>query len=488
MFSKHVSSKWLPYKFTLLLFFATLSSCATGNEIVKPNPVTTDSTKIIKTEVACWLTDPNNSIRFTKQNIALNFSNLINSYSTINVDSVVKYQTMDGFGFALTGGSAYLINRLASNTRSELIKELFSTDSTAIGISYLRISIGASDLNSYVFSYDDIDVSNIDTTLQFFSTKPDTYDLIPVLKSALAINPNLKILGSPWSAPAWMKTNKSAKGGSLKQEYFSVYAKYFVKYIQAMKNQGITLDAITPQNEPLNPDNNPSMFMSALDEALFVKDYLGPEFAKANISTKIILFDHNCDLNSYPLTILSDPAARKYSDGSAFHLYGGDISALTTVHNAYPDKNVYFTEQWVGAPGNFSEDLKWHVKNLIIGAPRNWSKNVIEWNLASDPDYNPHTVGGCGSCMGGLTIGTGITRNVSYYIVAHASKFIPLGSTRIDSNIPVGLPNVAFVTPSGKKVLIVLNENTTNQSFNIQFKGKNVTHNLGAGSVATYIW
>lgn len=488
MLSKQIFRDFFILKVLLISSLPLLSSCATGNEIVQPKPKPNDSTKIVDTEVACWLTSPSNSIYFKKQNVALNFTFSANSYPTINVDSTSRYQTMDGFGFAMTGGSAYLINRLASANRSDLIKELFSTDSTSIGISYLRVSIGSSDLNSYVFSYDDIDPANVDTTLQYFSLKPDSYDLIPILKSVTAINPNIKILACPWSAPAWMKTNKSPKGGSLKPEYFGVYARYFVKYIQAMKDQGITIDAITPQNEPLNPDNNPSMFMSAQDEASFVKSYLGPEFAKANITTKIIIFDHNCDLYSYPLTILNDPDARKYSDGSAFHLYGGDISALTTVHNAYPDKNVYFTEQWVGAPGNFEENLKWHVKNLIIGAPRNWSKNVIEWNLASDPDYNPHTVGGCGTCMGGLTIASDVTRNVSYYIVAHASKFVPMGSIRIDSNLLTNLPNVAFLTPSGKKVLIVLNESASDQTFNIQFKGKTVTHNLAAGSVATYVW
>ena len=373
MFQKLIIRNQFISRSAFVLSLALLSSCATGNEIAQPKPQPSDSTKIVATQVACWLTSPGSSTYLKKQNIALNFTNASNSYPTIAVDSTSSYQTMDGFGFSMTGGSAYLINRLASNTHSDLIREFFSTDSTAIGISYLRISIGASDLNANVFSYNDINTASTDTTLQYFDIKPDTYDLIPVLKSALAINPNIKILGSPWSAPAWMKTNKSPKGGSLKPEYFGVYARYFVKYIQAMKAQGITIDAITVQNEPLNPDNNPSMYMSAQDQALFVKNYLGPEFAKANITTKIILYDHNCDVPTYPITILNDPDARKYSDGSAFHLYGGDISALTTVHNAYPDKNVYFTEQWVGAPGNFQENLSWHIKNLIIGAPRNWS-------------------------------------------------------------------------------------------------------------------
>jgi len=485
MFRKQQIHKSFISKVALLSVLTFSSSCATGNDIVQQKP---DVTKNEKSDVTCWLTDPGSSVFLRKQSAVLNFTSNQNTNPTIQVDSTLKYQTMDGFGFCMTGGSAFLINKLALPDRTKIINELFSNDSTSIGISYLRISIGASDLNSSVFSYNDIDPSKTDTTLLNFSLKPDSVDLIPVLKSIIAINPGIKILGSPWSAPAWMKTNKSAKGGSLKLEYFSTYARYFVKYIQEMKKNGITIDAVTIQNEPLNPDNNPSMYMTATDQALFVKNYLGPEFAKASISTKIILYDHNCDVASYPLTILNDPEANKYADGSAFHLYAGNITALTTVHNAYPTKSVYFTEQWVGGPSNFAEDLKWHVKNLIIGAPRNWSKNVIEWNLASDPNYYPHTSGGCSTCLGGLTINYDVSRNVSYYIIAHASKFVPMGSIRIESNIVSNLPNIAYLTPAGKKVLIVLNEGNATQSFNIEFKKETVTHFLAPGSVATYSW
>jgi glucosylceramidase len=285
-----------------------------------------------------------------------------------------------------------------------------------------------------------------------------------------------------------MKTNNDTRGGSLKPQYYGVYANYLVKYIQAMQAEGIRVDAITPQNEPLNPGNNPAMTMSAVEQADFVKNFLGPAFRAAGINTKIIVYDHNCDVPSYPLTILNDAAANPYVDGSAFHLYAGNISALTQVHHAFPDKNVYFTEQWVGGPQNFPEDLKWHVKNLIIGAPRNWSKNVLEWNLASDPNYNPHTPGGCSTCLGGLTIGTSVTRNVSYYIVAHASKFVTDGSVRIASNLSGTLSNVAFKTPDGKKVLIVLNEGSAKQAFNIRFGDLIATSELAAGAVATYVW
>jgi glucosylceramidase len=472
------------------LLLLSLGNCSKNKEDVKPIPpvVPPDNTGPVKSDIALWLTNPDMNILFAKQNIAINFSASSNQYPAIVVDTTTTYQSVDGFGFAMTGGSAFLINQLATVNRDAVLKELFNSDSTFIGVSYLRISIGASDLDASVFSYDDMPAGQTDTGLQNFSITQDTYNLVPVLKGVVALNPGIKILGSPWSPPAWMKTNQSSIGGSLKPEYYPVYANYLVKYIKAMDAQGIKIDAITPQNEPLYGGNNPSMLMSATEQADFVKNHLGPAFKAANITTKIIVYDHNCDVPSYPITILNDLEARKYVDGSAFHLYGGDISALSVVHGAHPDKNVYFTEQWVGGPGNFPADLKWHVKNLIIGAMRNWSKNVIEWNLASDPNYYPHTAGGCSTCLGALTIGTAVNRNVSYYIIAHASKFVRPGSVRIASGNIANLPNVAFKTPQGKKVLIVLNDSSTSQKFNIQFNDMIATSELAGGAVGTYVW
>jgi glucosylceramidase len=477
----------------VVLFLILSSSCTKSKKEPNGNTDTTGvitPIKYVSTDVMFWLTKADSSIRFKRQNVALDFSYSGTSSNTILVDSTQTYQTMDGFGFAMTGGSAYLINRLPATDRTNVLKELFSTDSTFIGISYLRVSIGSSDLNAYVFSYDDIDPNYTDTNLVHFDITPDSYDLIPVLQSVLEINPTIKILGSPWSAPKWMKTNKNSVGGSLKPEFYGAYARYFVKYLQAMKSNGITLDAITVQNEPEYGGNNPSMTMSATEQAAFIKNYLGPAFKAAGITTKIQIFDHNCDHPNYPITVLNDADARQYIDGSAFHLYGGDISALTTVHNAYPDKNVYFTEQWVGgsSTNNFAPDLKWCTKNLVIGAPLNWSKNVIQWNLANDPHYQPHTQGGCSACLGALTIGTTVSRNVAYFTIAHASKFVRPGSVRIGSSVVSGLPNVAYKTPEGKKVLIVLNEGSLTQSFNIKFGDKYVTSSLEGGSVATYVW
>ncbi len=423
-----------------------------------------------------------------KQEGSIVFSTYVNQNPTIKVDTTVTYQEMDGFGFALTGGSATLINHLAVSERDALLKELFDNDKGSIGLSYIRISIGASDLDSAVFSYDDMPVGQTDENLSQFSLAPDKIDLIPVLKLILKLNPKIKILASPWSAPVWMKTNKNSVGGSLLPEYYDAYSRYFVRYITEMKAEGIPIDAITIQNEPLYGGNNPSMVMHSSEQRDFIKNNLGPAFQAAGITTKIILYDHNCDHPEYATDILSDSAANKYIDGSAFHLYGGDISALSKVHNAYPTKSVYFTVQWVGGPGKFGKELKWYVQNILIGAPRNWSKNVIAWNLASDPSYNPHTPGGCTTCEGALTFGSEITRNVSYYIIAHASKFVPSDSVRIASEMIANLPNVVYLTPDGLKVLIVLNISNKSQTFNIGFKDRTANTSLGSGAVATYVW
>ncbi|RAK02479.1 glucosylceramidase [Larkinella arboricola] len=436
-----------------------------------------------------WLINPDRSALFEKQNTALSFSNAASQQPTIDVDESQTFQPIDGFGYTLTGGSAMLINRMAAPERAALLNELFATDGKNIGVSYLRVSIGASDLDERVFSYNDLPEGQTDPDMSRFSLSPDREHLIPVLKQILAINPAVRILGSPWSPPTWMKTNGHSKGGSLKPEFYDAYARYFVKYIQGMKAEGIRIDAITIQNEPLHPGNNPSLLMLPEEQATFIKKSLGPAFKAASIDTKIVLYDHNADRPDYPITILNDPEARQYVDGTAFHLYAGPIEALSEVHKAHPDKSLYFTEQWIGAPGNLKGDLNWHVKNLIVGATRNWARTVLQWNLAADPQQNPHTVGGCDRCLGALTIdGNTVTRNPAYYIVASASKFVRPGSVRIASNLVPNLPNVAFKTPDGRRALIVLNNSVAPQTFSVRFQKKTMTASLPAGAVGTYIW
>ena len=442
----------------------------------------------VPVDVAFYLTKPDKSVLFTPQENSVTEATNTN-LPLIEIDPATTFQTMDGFGFALTGGSAMLLHNMSAAKRHALLTELFDDNDNNIGISYLRISIGASDLDASVFSYDDLPSGETDVNMDHFSLATDRQYLIPVLKEILTINPNIKILGSPWSAPLWMKTNNNSVGGSLKPEYYDAYAKYFVKYIKGMAQEGITIDAITIQNEPLHDGNNPSMYMPASEQAAFIKTSLGPAFKAANINTKIIVYDHNCDRTDYPAEIYNDADASQYVDGAAFHLYAGSINSLAALHNSYPDKNLYFTEQWIGAPGDFPKDLKWHTRELIIGASRNWCKSVLEWNLAADSNLQPHTDGGCSQCLGALTIdGDNVKRNPAYYIIAHASKFVRPGSKRISSNQPDNLPNVAFKAPDGSTVLIVLNDASVTQAFNMKLGDETVSSTLAEGAVGTYIW
>jgi len=471
----------------LIAFVISLGNCSdSDNDIIKPIP----EPPVATNEMDFWLTKSDQSAKLQKQSGILAFGNTINNYVSIEIDGSKTFQSIDGFGFTLTGGSAQVINSLTPGKKQELLQDLFGTKENSISISYLRISIGASDLSESVFSYNDLPEGQTDENLSQFSLTPDKIDLIPLLKEILSINPAIKIMGSPWSPPVWMKDNNSSVGGSLQPQYYAVYAQYLVKYVQEMKAEGIEIDAITPQNEPLHPGNNPSLLMTAPQQTDFIKNHLGPAFQSANIDTKIIIYDHNCDKPEYPISILNDAGAKSFISGSAFHLYGGDISALSTVHNAHPDKDVYFTEQYIPSDGNFQGDLNWHLKNVIIGSMRNWSKTALEWNLANNDSFGPHTPGGCTTCKGAITINSesSFTKNVGYYIIGHAAKFVPTGSVRIASNKIGNLFNVAFITPVGKRVLIVENDGNAFEIFNIKYNGKWVTTSLDAGSVGTYIW
>ncbi len=441
------------------------------------------------TPAAAWVTTADQSMLLQKKSTALSFTTTTNTDPTIEVDSATQYQSVDGFGFTLTGGSAQLIGKMDASSKAGILNEIFGSGDGSIGVSYLRLSIGASDLSASVFSYNDMPAGQTDPALANFNLSQDTQYLIPLLKEIMAINPKIKLMGSPWSPPTWMKDNGNSVGGSLLPAYYSVYAQYFVKYIKAMAGHGLIIDAVTIQNEPQHGGNNPSMVMSAPQQADFVKNHLGPAFKAAGINTKIIVWDHNCDNPNYPITIMNDAAAKAFIDGAAFHLYAGDITALSGVQAAHPDKNLYFTEQWTGKNGSFDGDLKWHIKNVVIGSMNNWSRIALEWNLANDPNYGPHTPGGCTECKGAFTINASISnKNVAYYIIGQISKFVPPGSVRIKSTVSSTYPNVAFVTPSGKKVMLVLNESNAPLKFNIKYKGQLLNTTQEANSVTTYVW
>lgn len=463
----------------LLVFAAVciLSSCQSG----KAEQEKTESPVLV------MRTTPDQSRKIYEEQISLHSSEPAD-LPTIVIQPETSYQEMDGFGYTLTGGSAKHLFLMDDDKRAAILKELFSA-TEGIGVSYLRLSLGASDLDEQIFSYHNLKEGEADPELKQFDLGYDRKYLIPVLKEILTIYPELKLMASPWSPPVWMKDNSDTRGGSLLEEHYPAYALYFVKYIQQMAKEGISIDAITVQNEPLHPGNNPSLLMPAVAQTEFIKNHLGPAFEAAALKTKIIIYDHNADRPDYPISILNDSAANQYIDGSAFHLYGGEIEALSEVHAAHPDKNLYFTEQWVGAPGDFPENLRWHTRELIIGATRNWCRTVLEWNLAADENEGPHTDrGGCDRCLGAITIdGNEVTRNPAYYIIAQAAKYVRPGAKRIASNSPEELPNVAFHNTDGSTVVIVLNDGAESKQFNILLNKQTVQTKLEAGEVATYV-
>lgn len=259
--------------------------------------------------------------------------------SYIVIDPRQSFQPVDGFGFALTGGSAEMLMRMSPEARAATLRDVFDPVKGA-GVSCVRLTVGASDLNRFVFFYDDMPEGQEDFRLEHFSLSQDLRDVIPVMNEILEINPDICVLASPWSAPSWMKTVYDVRGGQLRKECYGVYADYLVCYVQEMEVHGITVNALTVQNEPLRSTNTPSMFWFAWEQADFVKNHLGPKFRKAGLDTKIIVFDHNCDRPDYALAIYDDPEAAQYVSGAAFHHYAGDMSAMTYVHEARPDKDI----------------------------------------------------------------------------------------------------------------------------------------------------
>ncbi len=446
--------------------------------------------------VDLWLTTADHKSLFEHQSQPLQFSStgtVDAKTPVIDIDDKVHLQKMVGFGFALTGGSAELLMRMTPDARTALLKELFTTDGNAIGVSYLRVSIGSSDMNAKVFTYDDLPKGEQDRQLAHFDLGPDRADVVPVLKEILALNPKIAIMATPWSPPSWMKTNDNPKGGSLLPAMYDVYAQYFVRYIQAMAAEGIHIAAVTVQNEPLNPKNTPSMVMTSKEEGTFIATALGPSFKKAHLKTAIILYDHNLDRPDYPMDILADPAANKFVAGSGFHLYAGETSAMTKVHDAYPKKSLYFTEQMVVEdPDKRPFRISSSVGRIVIGATRNWSRNVLLWNLAADPHNGPHTDdGGCPICQGAITLdGDTVTRNLAFYTIAQVSKFVRPGSVHVKSTSGSAdsLANVAFVTPDHHRVLLVANTSHEPSTFSVRWKGREFRAILGAGDVGTYVW
>ncbi|MBC7935140.1 MAG: Ig-like domain-containing protein [Rhizobacter sp.] len=435
--------------------------------------------------VTPWLTTGDKTSLIAQQGTVNFTTNTGTNPATITLTPSTSYQTMDGFGWCLTQASAQVISGMAATEQNNLLNELFNP-STGLSSSIVRISIAASDLSNSTYSYNE---TAGDVAMNNFSLAgPDLTYLVPVLKKILIINPTIKILATPWSAPRWMKSNNSWIGGNLQTQYYQAYALYFVKYFQAMAAQGINIWGVTPQNEPENPFNEPSMTMTSTEQKNFINQQLGPQMAAGGYgAVKIIAFDHNCDNTAYPIDVLNNSS---YVDGAGFHLYAGNISAMTTVKNA-TNKNVYFTEQYTGSPGNFSGDFAWHMQNVVIGSVNNWGKAVIEWNLAANTDLGPRTPGGCTSCLPAITVNsaTSITRNLSYYIIGQISKFAKVGAVRIgSSSSSSNISTTAFRNTDGSMVVLAYNANAAAVTVKVVNGSNAFSYSIPPASAVTFKW
>jgi len=462
-----------------------ITACATGHS-ASPAPVTAGI-------VSAWVTTGDQSSLLARDP-DLHFSRVAvdSSIPVIEVDGSTTFQTVVGWGAAMTDASAYLIQtKLNAAQREALMQDLFGRE-PGIGLSFVRIPMGASDFSRSHYSYDDRPAGETDSTLAHFSIDVDRAEKIPALKRALAINPQLKLMGSPWSAPGWMKSSGSLIKGTLRPEFYGAFAEYFRRWIAAYEAEGLPIFAITLQNEPhFEPDNYPGMRLSPAQRAAVIGGTMGPLFARRGVRAQIWDWDHNWDEPQSPLAVLGDSIARKYVAAVAWHCYGGDISAETQVHDKYPDKDTYFTEcsggQWAPV---WADNLKWYVSKMVIGNARGWAKGVALWNLALDENYGPHK-GGCGDCRGVVTINsvTGeITRNPEYYALAHASRFVRPGAVRIASSAPNSFETVAFRNANGSTALIVLNTTTSAGRFAVRSGENSFTSSLPAGAVATFTW
>jgi len=423
----------------------------------------------------------------------LQFGKTQTSALTLRVDDSTRYQTIDGFGASLTDSSAWLLDRkLTPEQRKETLDQLFDPKS-GIGLSILRQPMGASDFALSEYSYDDVAKGEKDFKLEQFSIEHDRAYIIPLLKQALARNPNLKIIASPWSPPGWMKTSQSMIFGSLLPGAYPALATYFVKFIKAYESEGIPIYAITMQNEPLNiPGNYPGLGMAAVEQAPFLRDHLGPALKAAGLKTKVFVFDHNWDLIEYPISVLSDAKAAAFAAGTATHCYGGVPTAQNELHERFPEKEIWMTECSGGdwQKGNLLEQQV----RLIINSTRNWAQTVVLWNLALDQNHEPF-LGGCTTCRGIVTVNhaaspTQVIPTVDYTALGHVSKFVKPGAHRIASNTfdQGSLEDVAFQNSDGSIVLLVLNSSGAALSFNIAWKSEYASYKLPAGGVATFVW
>ncbi|OEU91640.1 glycosyl hydrolase [Streptomyces abyssalis] len=402
------------------------------------------------------------------------------------VDASEREQQFTGAGASLTEASARLMAALPEGEREQLMHSLFSTDGEGIGLDYLRQPFGGSDFVAELpyYSYEDEKGS--------FSVDRDRKEILPLLRQALAVNPGIRVMGSPWSAPAWMKDGGALEGGSLKPENQEAYADYLVKAVEAYADAGVPVHDLTVQNEPLFETTYPSMGMSAAEQAEFLR-VLDGKLTAAGLGTELFAYDHNWDKPEYPLEVLAKTGDIGRVQGAAFHCYGGEPEAQQQVRDA--GGRVFFTEcsgtDSDESANTFADSLKWQTENLVIRSMRSGSETVVLWNMALDENGGPH-FGNCGTrCNGVVEIdGGSVTRNAEYYTLGHISRFVDRGAHRIGSTTqqPGGVEDVVFENPDGSRAAVVLNSAGSPRKFSVTEAGRSLAYELPAGAVATFTW
>ena len=425
--------------------------------------------------------------------------------AAIRLDPSKTFQTIDGFGAAMTWASCYNIQKMAPEDRSAFLKELFDTDE-GLGIGLIRVSIGASDFNLEEYTWCD------EPGIENFAMHPSDRDVvIPVLREICAINPDIKIIASPWSCPKWMKRRAtdddsdfdSWTSGSLKPSCFDAYAEYFVKWIQTMEAEGFDIYALTIQNEPLNHGNSMSLYMTWEEQRDFLKAALGPALEKNGIKTKVLLFDHNYNYDGipsqkdYPLNIFEDPEASRYAAGSAWHNYNGNVSELDHIVAEAPGKEIFFTEASIGTWNyKFGRSLLNDFDSIFMQTLSRGCKGVTLWNMVLDENRWPFSPqpGSCKSCFAVATMksdtGKIIDRTSHYYDIAHASKVIKAGAVRIgaDGQMPEGISCQAYRNPDGSFGVIVLNRSEEDRTVTFAQGKRAVECFSPARSIVSLIW
>ena len=447
------------------------------------------------TPVQVWLSDASTDTWVQRQGDVSFQTKQTTNPLTIKVDNSVTYQKVTGFGAALTDSSSWLIDQLPAAGRDALMKKLFDP-ATGAGLSMVRLPMGASDFTATGnYSYDDMPAGQTDPTLANFSIQHDVPYIIPQLKQALALNPSIKITATPWSPPGWMKTSDNMIGGTLKDQYSPALANYFVKFIQAYGKAGVPISFVTPQNEPLNAPTWPGTALTPSQQITLVQQ-MGQAFAANKLSTKILAWDHNWDVPSYPESVFNDPKSSDYAVGSAWHIYSGTPIYQTLTHNDYPSKESYLTEA-TGGDWQSSRQVAFHdaLDTWLVNGMRNWANGVMLWNMALDPNKGPLNAdtNGIGICRGLVTIDpkTGdVTYNADYYALAQVSRFVKPGASRIYSNSfgAGSVEDVAFQNPDGSKVVVAYNDSSAAKMISVADGTQSFDYSLGAGDAVTFTY